>query len=478
MFSQEKLIEESKRILSIPSDSQSGNEELARYMQSLMQDLGFKVQLQPLQHSQDFLSKRQFNVIGFSSDMLVDRSTRRGLLMINPLDVTTGNLPHLWTATQGNPYAATFQEGHLIGVGALQGKIDFLCRILAATEILERRHKVPLYLVGTGASHFGMIGSRFMIESLSINPKEVITFAPTNLKIEKQSTGHVGFTVEIESAARDRDSRGYNRCVTIQAYGMSMDFSNQNSINAFELLIDLLMDASASGFDYQWSKIETRGAEGANPDVAQAQIYLTSFQFEDFKQFMRNKLGTDDHSKFFRVDFIGVTDYAVKFFSPTLIEVMLELDFEWKALLSTFNQNKNSQFSIPDSVGMLTQIFHYPNGKTAVRFEVRHLPTHALVEIENLWKEKIKSLFAKHTEFNFSLHKERLVLALQGEATQNKNSNYSSDAGWFSKSKFPVSIVGLGTHDQFPKGPNEYVTLKQMEAAIQFYREMILAACL
>ena len=77
MVNFDKFKEQAQRVLSIRSDAESGNEELVRYLQSLLHDFGFKTLLQPFNHSLERLSKRQFNLVGFSSDTLVDRSTRR-----------------------------------------------------------------------------------------------------------------------------------------------------------------------------------------------------------------------------------------------------------------------------------------------------------------------------------------------------------------------------------------------------------------
>jgi acetylornithine deacetylase/succinyl-diaminopimelate desuccinylase-like protein len=479
MFSQEKLFEEAKRLLSIPSDEQSGNEEVVRHLHSFMLGLGFKAQMQPVQHSIEGLSKRQYNLIGFSSDTLVDRTTKRGVLLINPLDVSTGNLAHLWSATQGNPYAPVLQGNRIVGVGANQGKLDFFCRIVAATELLEKRHKVPLYLVGTAASQYGMLGSRFLIESRAVNPAKVISFVPSDLQMCDQSTGQLVFSVEVESQIRDRDPRGYNRFVTVQALGLSADFSaGKDAINAYELLMELLLDATANGFDYQWSKLETRGAQGANPDMAEAQIYLTAFQFEDFKQFMRNRLQEQDRTRFFRVDFIGVTERAVSFLSPELIEVILELEYEWKELIDQLNINPNPNFEEPKTQGALIRVESLYNGKTKIQFEMRHMPNHSAESIEVQWKEQIQKLFKKHSNMNFGISRDRTVPAQSVALPKyNKNTNYLSDAGWFAKANFQVESVGIGSVQNLPKGPNESIRIDDLDRAIQYYRELVLSLC-
>ena len=471
----EKFKEHAKRILSIASHADSGNEELVRYYQTILQDFGFKTLRQQVNHSSDRLSKRQFNLIGFSSDNLVDRSTRRGSLFINPIDVTTGNLPHLWTATQGNPQAPLVNEKGIVGCGAVQGKLDYLCRIFGAVPLLDHRHKNPIYLVGTCASHYGMMGSRFLIESLSVNPKEVYTFAPTEMIQCKQGTGQVSYTIDIDSSARDRDTRGYNRSVEITAFGVSIDFSTPKmAINAFELLMDLLIDATANGFDFQWSNLETRGAEGTNPDIAKAQIFLTAFQFEDFKQFIRTKLNHEEKQRFFRVDYTGVSEVGIRFIPPELMELVLELDFEWKNFIQELNHRPNPHFETPENVGALTRIVSKNIGKLAITFEMRFLPNYEPTEIDELWKLKLKQIGEKYKTFHFSILRDYVVQGLQIEQAQtSKNVNYLSDAGWFVKGKFPVSILGAGSVNELPKGPNEAILWGELESAIEKYRELM-----
>jgi acetylornithine deacetylase/succinyl-diaminopimelate desuccinylase-like protein len=476
MFSFDKFKEHAKRVLSIPSHSESGNEELVRYLQSIMHDFGFKPQLQQVNHSLDRLSKRQYNLVGYSSDALVDRTTRRGVLFVNPLDVTTGNLPHLWTATQGNPHAPVANEKGIVGAGAVQGKLDFLCRIYGALDLLDRRHKNPIYLVGACASHYGMMGSRFLIESLSVNPKEVFTFAPTELIQCKQAPGQVSYTVDVDSSSRDRDSRGYNRCVELTAYGISVDFSTpENSINAFDLLMDLLLDAASNGFDFQWSSLETKGAEGSNPDLAKAQIYLTAFQFEDFKQFIRGKLDSEEKQRFFRIEYTGVSESGTSFIPNSLVEVILELEFEWKRFIQDLNQKANPSFNYGYNVGALTRVSARGAGKLAVTFELRYLPNHSHTEVDERWKTIVRNVSEKHKNFHFNLLRDYLVQGVRADQAQtSKNSNYLSDAGWFDKAKFPVTVIGAGSVAELPKGPNEAILWSELEKAIATYRELML----
>lgn len=418
------------------------------------------------------------NLIGYTSDTLVDRSTRRGYLFVNPLDVSIGSLPQLWTATQGNPHAPVLNEQGIVGAGAVQGKLDFLCRVFAAQDLVDKRHKSPLYLVGTCGSHQGMMGSRFLIESLAVNPKEVFTFAPTSLEVAKESPGQVCYSIELESSIKDRDSRGYNRSVTITAFGLGVDFSTpKNAIPAFDLLMDLLLQATEEGFDFQWSALDVRGASGTNPDLASARISLTSFQFEDFKQFLRNRIGSEDQARFYRIDFDGISEAGTRFIPNELIEVILELDFEWKNFLQILNQKADPRFQVRESIGGLLKISQKPNGRLTVAFEVRFLPGNDPVKMDEIWKAVVARISQKYASFHFSALRTYLVpgVGIEGMAVPpGGNATYLSDAGLFHKGRFPVSIVGAGSVDNLPKGPNEAIRWIELERAIEMYRNQML----
>jgi acetylornithine deacetylase/succinyl-diaminopimelate desuccinylase-like protein len=476
MVTFEKFKEQAQRVLSIPSHWESGNEELVRYLQSIMHDFGYKTVMQPVNHSSDRISKRQFNLIGYTADTLVDRTTRRGVLFINPLDVTTGNLPQLWTATQGNPNGVVATELGIVGLGAVQGKLDYLCRVHAGLALLDKRHKNPIYLVGAATSHFGMAGSRFLAESLAVNPKSVYSFAPTEMHQCKQGAGHVSYTIDVETLAKDRDARGYNRSVEITAFGLSADLSSpHNAINAFELMMDLLLDATANGFDFQWSNIEVKGAEGATPDLANAKIYLTAFQFEDFRQFIKNKLDHEEKQRFFSVEYTGVNEVGSKFIPNALVELILELDFEWKNFIKRLNQKPNQNFIQPVSIGALTRIQGKNNGKIGITFELRYLPNHAFAEVDQLWREKLKEISEKYKSFHFHALRDYMVPGLLfEESSQSKNTNYLSDAGIFNKLKFPVNVLGAGSLENMPKAPNEAIRWDELEKAISIYQDLMI----
>src|SRR5689334_7259648 len=129
-----RFLEEAKRIIKINSTTAHGNEELANYLLSLMQESGLKTQLQSVTHSNEDLSKRQFNIIGIHGDPLVDKKIRKGLLLNTHLDTVSPGVLENWTETSGDPFCATVKDGQIYGLGTADVKLDFLCKLFAVEK--------------------------------------------------------------------------------------------------------------------------------------------------------------------------------------------------------------------------------------------------------------------------------------------------------------------------------------------------------
>src|SRR5690606_4245789 len=130
------LLIEAQKIIQINSMSHLGNEELVNYLISLFQEAGVEHKLQHVTHSMEDVSKRQFNIIGIIGDPLVDRKTKKGLLLVSNLDTVSSGSKEYWTETSGNPFSGEIKNENLYGLGA-STKIDFLCKLFAAKKMKE-----------------------------------------------------------------------------------------------------------------------------------------------------------------------------------------------------------------------------------------------------------------------------------------------------------------------------------------------------
>src|SRR3954470_15989032 len=117
-----RFLDEAKRLIRINSVSTNGNEEVANYVVALMQDRGLKTQVQHVTHSNEDISKRQFNVIGILGDPLVDRKIKKGLLFNTHLDTVSPGINENWTETGGDPFNVTIKDGKIFGLGSADVK--------------------------------------------------------------------------------------------------------------------------------------------------------------------------------------------------------------------------------------------------------------------------------------------------------------------------------------------------------------------
>jgi succinyl-diaminopimelate desuccinylase len=178
-----RFLDEARKMIRINSVSVNGNEEVANFVAALMQDRGLKTQIQHVTHSNEDISKRQFNVIGIMGDPLSDRKIRKGLLLNTHLDTVSPGIFENWTETGGDPFAATLKEGRIYGLGSADVKLDFLCKLHALERFRERKLKQPVYLVGTCGEEIGMFGAKYLIKSQALNPRFVVVGEPSELKI-------------------------------------------------------------------------------------------------------------------------------------------------------------------------------------------------------------------------------------------------------------------------------------------------------
>ncbi len=286
-----RFLEEATRVIGLNSVSQNGNEELVNHLSTIMQDSGFKVNLQLVTHSQEDISKRQFNVIGVFGDPLVDRKIRKGLLLLAHLDTVGPGILEFWTETQGRPHDLIQKGDELFGLGVTDAKLDFLCMVYAAQRMRDKKLKQPVYVVGTCGEELGMFGCKYLIQSFALNPKAVIVGNPTSLKLGISHKSAGVYRLSIGYQATEKDAKGFNRRVNLFSAGRGAHAAHPEAgVNALLQAVDFIQATSDQGFDVQVTRLE--GGESVNqiPDRARIEFYLTSHQFEDFKRYFREAI--------------------------------------------------------------------------------------------------------------------------------------------------------------------------------------------
>lgn len=491
-----KFLEEARRMIRINSVSANGNEEVANYVAALMQDRGLKTQLQHVTHSNEDISKRQFNVLGIMGDPLVDRKIRKGLLLNTHLDTVSPGILENWTETGGDPFAANIKDGKIFGLGSADVKLDFLCKLHALEKFRERKLKQPIYLVGSCAEEIGMLGVKYLIKSGALNPKFVLVGEPSELKVVYAHKCLNIFRVSVGFQMVERDARGFNRRIDLHSFGKSAHSSYPHlGVNAILESVNFLHKALDQGFEMRFTRVDGGDTVNKVPDHAVTQFYLTSHQFEDFKRFFRETIKSEGKEKAFRVELGGVGDTGVRFLPDYLFPCLTDIVSFFKDLDSQLSKTKDDTYNPDSSTINFGQMKQKP-GVVDLHFDLRLLPEISPDEMEKNIQKGIQSIAVKYPNLNLAVVRERMNPSLNmtledqlvricresmdsaGIEPSFSKKATSTEAAQFFQAGYEAVVFGPGKSQGNSHSPNENNILEQLEKATLFYEKVIERVCL
>lgn len=491
-----RLLEEAKRMIRINSVTPNGNEELSNYVVGLLQDRGLKTNLQQVTHSHENFSRRQFNVIGILGDSLVDKKTRKGLLLNTHLDTVSPGLPENWSETGGDPFAATIKDGKIYGLGSADVKLDFLCKLHAIERFREKKLKMPIYLVGTCGEETGMFGVKYLIKSGALNPKFVLVGEPSELKVVYAHKCLNIFRVSIGFQLVQRDARGFNRRIDLHSYGKSAHGSYPHlGTNAVLQAVEFLQRAVDNGFEIRFTKFSGGDTVNKVPDYAITEFYLTSHQFEDFKRFFREVVKVEGREKSFKVELGGLGDTGVSFLPDAIFPCLTEVSEYFKGLAKEFERTTGEGYNPPFSTVSLGQLKQRLGGMD-LHFDLRLLPDLLPDDVELMIQRGIQAIAQRYPSLNVSVVRERMNPSLNmtldhqltqicaesmeaaGLEVQLDKKATSTEAAQYFQAGYEAVVFGPGLSHGNSHSPNEHNLLEHIEKAVAFYTKVIEKTCL
>ncbi len=490
------FFDEIKRIIRINSVTANGNEELANYLHDQMRALGIKTQLQHVTHSIDGVSKRQFNVIGILGDPLVDKKTKKGLLLNTHLDTVGPGLPTNWTETGGDPFNATIKNGKVYGLGSADVKVDFLCKLRAVEKFREKKLKQPIYLVGTCGEEIGMFGARYLIKSGVLNPRYVICAEPSDLSLIYAHKSLNIFRVNINYQMATKDARGFNRKILVESYGKSAHGSYPHlGINAIHQLIDLIRDSMDQGYEMKFTRFE--GGETVNKvaDRALTELYLTAHQFEDYKRFLKDLITQTGMESSFKVESSGSDDVGIQFLPDSAFECATRISDHFRKTAHQFSKVTDSTYNPPHSTVNFGLLKQNQNG-LEMHFDLRILPDQDESLIEKEILKDVEAIAAEFPKLNITASRLRtnpgLNMTLEHDfvrickesmqaaniAPKTDKKATSTEAAQYFGAGYEAVVFGPGKSHGNSHSPNENNILEQLDQATTFYEKLIERVCL
>lgn len=486
------FLEQAEKLISINSVSQDGNEEIAVYLQNLMNRMGLKTTLQEVTHSLEGVSKRQFNVIGIMGDPLVDTKTRKGLLLNTHIDTVSPGIKSHWTETNGEPYKAAIKENKIYGLGSADVKLDFLCKLKAMERYRERKLKMPIYLVGTAGEEIGMIGAKFLIKSMALNPKYVIVGEPSELAVIHAHKAYAVYQANIGYNQLERDAKGFNTRIELKCYGKSTHGSYPHlGDNAIKRMLSVVRKIKEANFNIRLTRIGGGDSVNKVPDTASVEFYLSSSSFDDFRRFFRENLS----QKEVHVEFGGLGESGMKFMPDNILDSLEGIQSCIEALEKDLLSANDPSFNPATSTVNLGKLVQRPSG-IEMHFDIRLLPSVSPEAFDQKFKALVQETNAKFSNLIMRVQKNRFNPSLNTSAdselvkaaleaqkaagieTKLDKKATSTEAAQYFAAGYEAIVFGPGRSMGNSHTPNEHNLVDHLDKAVHFYDRMIEKFCL
>ncbi|MBI2604690.1 MAG: M20/M25/M40 family metallo-hydrolase [Deltaproteobacteria bacterium] len=490
------FLEEAERLIRINSVSQDGNEEIAIHLQSLMRRMGFKTSLQEVNHSIEGVSKRQFNVIGILGDPLVDSKTRKGFLLNAHTDTVSPGIRAYWTETGGDPFQAVIKEDRIYGLGTADVKLDFLCKLKACERYVDRKLRMPVYLVGSCGEEIGMLGSKFLIKSKILNPRFVLVGEPSELAVIAAHKAYAVYRLSIGFNQLDRDAKGFNTRLGMKCAGKSAHGSYPHlGDNALLRMLSTIRRIREANFQIRLSRLGGGDSVNKVPDSAFVEFFLSSSSFDDFKRFYREKLATDPDSGKIQIEFGGIGESGVCFLPGDILEAIDAMRDAVESLREEALDGTDESFNPSASTMNLGKITHAP-GSIELFWDFRLLPAVDAEGFDAKLKAAIAAVNARFPNMIMKAARQRFTPALNMredselvqaaldaqrivgiKASLDKKAT-STEAAQYFAAGYDAIVFGPGKSMGNSHSPNEHNLVEHLDRAVHFYDRMIERFCL
>ncbi|HKV55195.1 MAG TPA: M20/M25/M40 family metallo-hydrolase [Candidatus Binataceae bacterium] len=373
----------------------------------------------------------------------------------------------LWTECPDGPFAANVKQERIYGLGAADTKLDFVAKALAVAEVGKPRRQV--YLIATFGEEHGLVGAK-EIAAAGMLPKGALAFIgePSGLKVITAHKGLMVFRLELRfpAAANPAPTRSASRA---RFAGRSAHSSTPAlGLNAIRLAIDTM----ATRADLR--VISIAGGDAVNKVPARCDVII------------------DDKAP---IDIAnGAVIEKIEAPAPSLIPV------EAVKTLSRFIADLTA---FADRAGALEPDYAHPTltcnpgvirssaDSLTLDFELRPPPALALDRVREGVAALAQKLASESPDialtvtelranpgFRSTLDGETVELAMAALAAAKLPLDTGvkagcTEAGIYAAAGLRPVVFGPGPSTGVIHAPNEYNFLAEVDAALQFYRELL-----
>lgn len=233
------FLEACKKIIAIDSTPSNGTGEVCAFINTLAQELGFKVRLEEeVQRGID-----EANILCFTEEV---KNSVHFMLQTHLDTVDPGSFA-FWEKTGRNPFHATIHNSSIYGLGVADTKLDFLCKLYAARKFIGQKPRKAFAVVGTYGEEYNMNGAIRLIRHKTLAADRILVSEPTNFNLVYSGKGlanieiTIPFSEEEMQARMDHDS-GEGQSTQCKMFKGKATHSSQPQLgtNAVEKTFDFL----------------------------------------------------------------------------------------------------------------------------------------------------------------------------------------------------------------------------------------------
>ncbi len=210
------LVELSCKLISIDSTTGQGTSSVARWLAELARSWGLRAEI--LEDTWNGVS--QANIVVTHAELSAGGAD---LLLSSRLDTADPGEYATWTKTGANPFNASVNGDELFGLGACDGKLDFLCKLIAFKAACESMAPAAA-LLGTFGRESGT-GAIRLIRQKKIKPRMALVGSPTGLRLATRAPGYAKVEIALPLTVREREYIE-EQSISEGTYSQSKVFSN------------------------------------------------------------------------------------------------------------------------------------------------------------------------------------------------------------------------------------------------------------
>ncbi len=445
------FVEKCRQMIALDSTPGRGNKEVAHYFAELCMEAGLHVDFQ-----REYLDGlEQCNVIARPSKDV----PKEELLLQTHLDTVDPGHFSLWTRTQSNPFNASIYNDLMYGLGVAESKLDALCKLEAVRDLKGQTLRRPFVLVGTYGAHRGMAGAIKLVRKKKIHPRWALVGSPTGMRLIIAAQGlaviegFIPFSEEEKEYRRRHDleesSSSQSRMFAGKAAHSSAPDKGENAIMKMLAYLEQLpsgiavmdLDGGISHDSVPSSAVLEIDLTGGfkDPIVPKlSNIYRALLRVHELLGEFKDDRFDPPHPTMnlgtIRTNEDGVTLSGSCRFPPTVTDQTYE---QWMNVLHVACRENGATFRVRD----------YRKG-----FEV---------SADN---EMVRAV--RETLGQLNLHPEPVAFA------------GASEASVFSRWGAECVVWGAGQSVGNSHAPNESIKMKDLDLAINFYRQFLKRFCL